>query len=152
MPVRADVDLRRPRRCPTWRRRLPDRRVSRESVLIVRSRDGALRAFLNVCRHRGACLSLEPCGNTGPAIQCVYHAWSYALEGRLIGAPIIARDESILANDRCRQPQDMTLRHWLALRLIQVPWDLIEEKRCGRDLRSLEHFINRRVHAPSHRP
>ena len=66
-----------------------------ESVLIVRGRDGELRAFLNVCRHRGARLSLEPCGNTGAAIQCMYHAWSYALDGRLIGAPNIARDESL---------------------------------------------------------
>jgi Rieske 2Fe-2S family protein len=66
-----------------------------ESVLIVRGRDGELRAFLNVCRHRGARLRLEPCGNTGAAIQCMYHAWSYALDGRLIGAPNIARDESL---------------------------------------------------------
>ena len=66
-----------------------------ESVLIVRGRDGELRAFLNVCRHRGARLCLEPCGNTGAAIQCMYHAWSYALDGRLIGAPNIARDESL---------------------------------------------------------
>jgi glycine betaine catabolism A len=66
-----------------------------ESVLVVRGRDGELRAFLNVCRHRGARLCLEPCGNTGAAIQCMYHAWSYALDGRLIGAPNIARDESL---------------------------------------------------------
>lgn len=66
-----------------------------ESVLIVRGRDEELRAFLNVCRHRGARLCLEPCGKTGSAIQCPYHAWSYALDGRLIGAPNIARDEDL---------------------------------------------------------
>jgi Rieske 2Fe-2S family protein len=66
-----------------------------ESVLIVRGRDGELRAFLNVCRHRGARLRLESCGTTGSAIQCPYHAWSYALDGRLIGAPNIARDEEL---------------------------------------------------------
>ncbi|HKG27488.1 MAG TPA: aromatic ring-hydroxylating dioxygenase subunit alpha [Thermomicrobiales bacterium] len=67
--------------------------VGRESVVIVRGRDGLIRAFLNVCRHRGARLCTDPCGSTGQAIQCRYHAWSYALDGRLIGAPNIAREE-----------------------------------------------------------
>ena len=66
-----------------------------ENVLLVRGNDGAARAFLNVCRHRGARLCLEPCGNVGPVVQCPYHAWSYALDGRLLGAPNIARDETL---------------------------------------------------------
>lgn len=66
-----------------------------ESVIVVRGRDRVLRAFLNVCRHRGARLCLEPCGETGAAIQCPYHAWSYSLDGRLIGAPNIAREEEL---------------------------------------------------------
>ena len=66
-----------------------------ESVIILRGRDDALRAFLNVCRHRGARLCLESTGSTGAAIQCPYHAWSYALDGRLLGAPNIARDEAL---------------------------------------------------------
>ncbi len=66
-----------------------------ESVLVVRGKDGGLRAFLNVCRHRGARLCLEPCGNVGAVIQCPYHAWSYALDGRLVGAPNIARDDEL---------------------------------------------------------
>ncbi len=62
--------------------------VADESILIVRGQDGHLRAFLNVCRHRGARLCVEPHGNlAGRVIQCPYHAWSYALDGRLIGAP-----------------------------------------------------------------
>jgi Rieske 2Fe-2S family protein len=69
--------------------------LSRESIIVVRGRDGSLRAFLNVCRHRGARLCLEHTGNTGPALQCPYHAWSYSLDGRLVGAPNIARDESL---------------------------------------------------------
>ncbi len=69
--------------------------VGRESVLVVRGRDGAVRAFLNVCRHRGARLCTEPCGHIGPAIQCRYHAWSYGLDGWLLGAPNIAREEHL---------------------------------------------------------
>jgi Rieske 2Fe-2S family protein len=58
-----------------------------ESAIVVRGRDGAVRAFLNVCRHRGARLCSEPCGQLGGAIRCRYHAWTYALDGRLIGVP-----------------------------------------------------------------
>jgi Rieske 2Fe-2S family protein len=61
--------------------------VGRESVIVVRGRDGAVRGFLNVCRHRGASLCLEDSGNAGNAIRCPYHAWSYGLDGRLITAP-----------------------------------------------------------------
>jgi Rieske 2Fe-2S family protein len=63
-------------------------KVSAESLIIVRIRAGEIRALYNVCRHRGARL----CSNGGQghfreAIQCPYHAWTYNLEGRLIGAP-----------------------------------------------------------------
>ncbi|HEY7032296.1 MAG TPA: aromatic ring-hydroxylating dioxygenase subunit alpha [Thermomicrobiales bacterium] len=67
--------------------------VGKESVLVLRGRDGLVRAFLNVCRHRGARLCTDSCGSVGQAIQCRYHAWSYALDGRLIGAPNVVREE-----------------------------------------------------------
>ena len=66
-----------------------------ESIIVIRGRDQQIRAFLNVCRHRGARLCVEPCGQAGAVIQCTYHAWSYALDGRLVGAPNIARDEAL---------------------------------------------------------
>lgn len=62
-------------------------RVGREEILIVRGQDGALRAFYNVCRHRGARLCVEPTGQVKRALQCSYHAWTYALDGRLVAAP-----------------------------------------------------------------
>ena len=61
--------------------------VGRESVLLVRGRDLQLRAFLNVCRHRGALLCTEPAGEVRRNLQCPYHAWTYALDGRLVAAP-----------------------------------------------------------------
>ncbi|BBH68813.1 (2Fe-2S) ferredoxin [Actinoplanes sp. OR16] len=61
--------------------------VGRESVLIVRGRDGGLRAFLNICRHRGARLCVEESGTVKRALQCPYHAWTYGLDGKLIAAP-----------------------------------------------------------------
>lgn len=67
--------------------------VGTENVLVVRGRDHVVRAFLNVCRHRGARLCTESASDVGQVVQCRYHAWSYALDGRLVGAPNIAREE-----------------------------------------------------------
>ncbi len=67
--------------------------IGRESVIVVRSRDGILQAFLNVCRHRGARLCSQATGQLKGSIQCRYHAWTYGLDGRLIGAPNIMNDE-----------------------------------------------------------
>ncbi|MCC6535560.1 MAG: aromatic ring-hydroxylating dioxygenase subunit alpha [Burkholderiales bacterium] len=58
-----------------------------ERVLIVRAEDGVLRAFYNVCRHRGARLVDEPRGCLRSAIRCPYHAWSYGFDGALRHAP-----------------------------------------------------------------
>ena len=57
-----------------------------ESVIVIRGDDGAIRAFSNVCRHRGSRLVD---GNSGCAkvLTCPYHAWSYARDGRLVGVP-----------------------------------------------------------------
>lgn len=56
-------------------------------ALIVRGRDGVLRAFKNVCRHRAARLLDDSFGECSSRIVCPYHAWTYDLDGRLIGVP-----------------------------------------------------------------
>ncbi|HET7694024.1 MAG TPA: Rieske (2Fe-2S) protein, partial [Gemmatimonadota bacterium] len=58
-----------------------------ESVIVVRGENGIARAHHNVCRHRGTRLCEEERGRLGRSIQCPYHAWTYALDGRLMGAP-----------------------------------------------------------------
>jgi glycine betaine catabolism A len=65
-------------------------RVGDESVIIVRGQDGELRAFLNVCRHRGARLCAEESGQLRRNLRCGYHAWTYDLDGRLVAAPNLA--------------------------------------------------------------
>jgi Rieske 2Fe-2S family protein len=60
--------------------------IAGESLIVVRDQKSEIRAFYNVCRHRGTRLKEDACGHTS-AIQCPYHAWTYALDGRLIGAP-----------------------------------------------------------------
>ena len=56
-----------------------------DPLIVVRGRDGVLRAFHNVCRHRGTAVAEEPCGKV-VRFQCPYHAWIYDLDGRLVRA------------------------------------------------------------------
>ena len=63
------------------------RELGTESVIILRDRDGGIRAFHNVCRHRGTRMCEESSGRFANAITCPYHAWTYHLDGRLRGAP-----------------------------------------------------------------
>src|SRR6266536_502881 len=61
--------------------------VARESLIIVRDKRGEIHGFYNVCRHRGSRLIENRNGQLSAAIQCPYHAWTYGLDGRLLGAP-----------------------------------------------------------------
>jgi glycine betaine catabolism A len=71
-----------------------------ESIILVRNREGRLRAFYNTCRHRGSRLCREhaangpplPGGIAGGRITCPYHQWSYDLDGRLLAAPHLSGD------------------------------------------------------------
>jgi glycine betaine catabolism A len=60
-----------------------------ESLIILRDRQGDIRAFYNVCRHRGTRICEQAEGRFSGSIQCSYHAWTYGLDGRLIGAPFM---------------------------------------------------------------
>jgi phenylpropionate dioxygenase-like ring-hydroxylating dioxygenase large terminal subunit len=57
-----------------------------ESLIVIRDKAGKIHGFFNVCRHRGTRLKEDACGYAS-TIQCPYHAWTYGLDGRLIGAP-----------------------------------------------------------------
>ena len=58
-----------------------------QSVFVVRGDDGQPRSFHNACRHRASRLVAGPKGQCGRRIVCPYHAWTYALDGRLVGVP-----------------------------------------------------------------
>ena len=57
-----------------------------ESIIVIRGDDGQVRAFSNVCRHRGSRLVDGEAG-CSKVLTCPYHAWSYARDGRLVGVP-----------------------------------------------------------------
>lgn len=63
------------------------RDIAGASVIIVGADNSTPRAFHNVCRHRGTRLCDAEHGTFAGSIQCPYHAWTYDLDGRLIGAP-----------------------------------------------------------------
>jgi choline monooxygenase len=62
--------------------------VAGRSIFVVRKQDGALRAFYNVCRHRGT--QLLPAGECRVKrfIRCPYHSWAYDRDGRCVGTPL----------------------------------------------------------------
>src|SRR5215813_11474787 len=61
--------------------------IANESLIVVRDKRGEIQGFYNVCRHRGSRLVEDKNGRLSVGIQCPYHAWTYALDGRLLGAP-----------------------------------------------------------------
>lgn len=65
--------------------------MAHNSVIIVRGRDGTVRAFHNSCRHRGARVCSAQTGNA-PRLMCPYHSWTYGLDGRLLAARSMAED------------------------------------------------------------
>ena len=64
--------------------------VAGESLIVVHDKGGEVRGFYNVCRHRGTRLCETQMGHLSK-IQCPYHAWTYDLDGRLLGAPHMDR-------------------------------------------------------------
>src|SRR6266545_943532 len=74
--------------------------INDQPVLVVRSLDGEIRSFSNVCRHRMMRL-VEDRGSC-KTVVCPYHGWSYDLEGRLLGAPHMKRTPGF-------QPADLHL-------------------------------------------
>ena len=98
--------------------------VGRESVLITRSRTGEVRAYFNVCRHRGAQLCTEESGEVKRAFQCPYHAWTYDLDGKLVAAPNLTKMPDI---DRVEYGlRRIAVQEWLG-----YVWVCLEEPLAG---------------------
>lgn len=74
------------------------RNVCGENIVVVRGSDGEVRAFYNVCRHRGACLVQKDAGKA-KAFRCSYHAWTYDTRGDLVAAPLMEERQGFSAAD-----------------------------------------------------
>jgi glycine betaine catabolism A len=79
-----------------------------ESIILIRGDRGALHAHHNLCRHRGSQLLCGE-GNVRGAIRCPYHAWAYALDGRLIASPFVDPDD---VPEASRRLHDVAVDEW----------------------------------------
>ncbi len=93
--------------------------IGGEPVMVLRDRDGTLRAQSNVCRHRMSVL-LEGRGNVS-RITCPYHGWTYNLDGRLRGAPYMEGNAAFDRKDLCL-PQ-VRCADWLGWILVTLSED-----------------------------
>jgi len=71
-------------------------------VVVTRARDGELRAFLNVCRHRGHLVASGE--GRRESLQCPYHAWTYGLDGQLRAAPRSEREPDFVLDEIALAP------------------------------------------------
>ena len=119
--------------------------VGRESILVTRARDNSIRAYFNVCRHRGAKLCTEESGEVKRAFQCPYHAWTYDLTGKLVAAPNltkmpdVGRTEYGLASVAVREWLGYV---WVCLAEDPPPFDEVVQDVIARlgDTESIEHY------------
>ncbi len=75
--------------------------IANASILITRANDGQIRAFHNVCTHRGTQLVAEACGRRS-SFSCPYHRWTFGNDGQLRAAPDFER--FYIAKDQCNLP------------------------------------------------
>ena len=82
--------------------------VAGESFIVTSDQRSTIHGFYNVCRHRGTRLKEDACGHAS-AIQCPYHAWTYGLDGRLIGAPHMDEVPGFDKTEYSLHPVDLAL-------------------------------------------
>lgn len=90
-------------------------------VFVLRSQDGELRGFRNVCRHRGASLVPEGPGGKLSTIRCPYHGWLYDDHGRLQSAPRFGDDLSLEKNQLALVSVDVQV--WNGLVFVKIAPD-----------------------------
>ena len=112
--------------------------IAGEPIIVLRDREGDLRALSNVCRHRMSVL-LEGRGNVR-TITCPYHAWTYSLDGSLRGAPAMEKNGSFCKKDvslpaiRCEE--------WLGWIMVTLDPDLPPVAETLSDLDTLVGYLN----------
>jgi len=90
--------------------------IGDEPVVVVRGRDGQLRALSNVCRHRNAVM-LTGAGRA-PSLQCPYHRWTYRPAGPLVAAPPMEQSEAFDTDEWCLPT--MAVEEWQGWILVNV--------------------------------
>ncbi|WP_299981464.1 SRPBCC family protein [uncultured Pseudoteredinibacter sp.] len=94
------------------------REICKVPLIVLRQKDGSLKAFINVCKHRGGRLTREASGKGLRSLVCQYHAWTYETNGNLRGIP--HRDGFSNMPDGCKSLTELPLTErfgfiWLRL-------------------------------------
>ncbi|MCX8509768.1 MAG: aromatic ring-hydroxylating dioxygenase subunit alpha [Rhodobacteraceae bacterium] len=100
--------------------------ISGLGVIALRGKDGLLRGFKNVCRHRGARL-LDPGAGKCRLIVCPYHKWSFSDTGRLVQAPWFGKDPAIIPEDWPLEEVSVDIWRGLVFASIAPEESLIEQ-------------------------
>jgi choline monooxygenase len=102
-------------------------------VFAIRGRDGELRAFRNVCRHRGAQLLEEGAGRCA-TIRCPYHQWVFADDGHLINAPWFGEEPGFNPADWPLEPIHVATWRGLLFVAIDPQEDLVSPMNPSRPI------------------
>ena len=136
--------------------------VGNERAIVIRNVTGELRAFHNVCRHRGSRVVSSTEGNCGRAIVCPFHGWAYELDGRLKNVPRVEKFASLDRSQEGLLPIDLevwqgfvfvrfrgdgpSVADHLAPIMEQVsPYRLSEMKPCGNSYMAGEVSYNWKI-------
>ncbi|MAU21215.1 MAG: (2Fe-2S)-binding protein [Martelella sp.] len=112
--------------------------IAGEPIIVLRDREGELRALSNVCRHRMSVL-LEGRGNVR-TITCPYHAWTYSLDGSLRGAPAMEKNDSFCKNDVSLPA--IRSEEWLGWIMVTLDPDLPSVTETLADVDTLVGYLN----------
>ena len=112
--------------------------IAGEPVIVLRDRDGRLRAMSNVCRHRMSTL-LEGRGNAR-SITCPYHAWTYNLDGTLRGAPAMTLNEGF-CKDKIALPQVRCVE-WLGWIMVTMNPDAPDPSERLKEVENLVGYLD----------
>jgi choline monooxygenase len=98
--------------------------VGKEPIIVVRGKDDVIRAFYNVCRHRGGPLATE--NGCSKMLQCKYHGWTYQLDGMLRGVPDFDRVE--LFDKKDYGLREVRLEEWEGLLFVALDEPIVPLK------------------------
>lgn len=102
--------------------------VGPDPIVVVRGEDGVVRAFHNVCRHRGSLICLEAAGHA-TRLVCPYHQWTYALDGALVAwrgmQPELEKAQFSLQPVHTREVEGL-----IFISLAREPWPFEAAQRC----------------------
>lgn len=103
-------------------------------IIVVHGKDGQLRGFVNVCRHR--LHSIAETSGSKPLLQCPYHGWTYGLDGKLRSAPRSEREPTFDCSSISLEP--VSVERW-------DQWIFVNPDPHARSLAELTHAIRART-------